>query len=116
GRASRIRRRDRRGAGASHQRGSHRNGPTVQSHRGGRPEARAPARLRGVRVWIMSPGHSREQTGHETMAGMLQAASLRALERVRHAFFTREGGVSEGGYSSLNGGACDYGTTTRVVA
>jgi purine-nucleoside/S-methyl-5'-thioadenosine phosphorylase / adenosine deaminase len=52
----------------------------------------------------MSPGHSREQTGHETMAGMLQAASLRALERVRHAFFTREGGVSEGVYASLNGG------------
>jgi len=35
---------------------------------------------------------------------MLQAASLRALERVRHAFFTREGGVSEGVYASLNGG------------
>src|SRR5260370_21101971 len=47
---------------------------------------------------------SREQIGHETMAGMLQAASLRALERVRHAFFTREGGVSEGVYASLNGG------------
>jgi len=38
------------------------------------------------------------------MAGMLQADSLRALERVRHAFFTREGGVSEGVYASLNGG------------
>src|SRR5262249_29441477 len=47
---------------------------------------------------------SREQTGQETMAGMLRAASLRALERVRHAFFTREGGVSEGVYASLNAG------------
>ena len=35
---------------------------------------------------------------------MLQAASLRALARVRHAFFTREGGVSDGVYASLNGG------------
>ncbi|HYY37348.1 MAG TPA: laccase domain-containing protein, partial [Xanthobacteraceae bacterium] len=35
---------------------------------------------------------------------MLQAASLAALERVRHAFFTREGGVSDGLYASLNGG------------
>jgi polyphenol oxidase len=38
------------------------------------------------------------------MAAMLQAASLRALPRVRHAFFTREGGVSDGVYASLNGG------------
>ena len=38
------------------------------------------------------------------MGYMLQAASLRALPRVRHAFFTREGGVSDGVYASLNGG------------
>jgi polyphenol oxidase len=38
------------------------------------------------------------------MANMLQAASLSALARVRHAFFTREGGVSDGVYASLNGG------------
>jgi YfiH family protein len=38
------------------------------------------------------------------MASMLQAASLCALPRVRHAFFTREGGVSDGVYASLNGG------------
>jgi polyphenol oxidase len=35
---------------------------------------------------------------------MLQAQSLGALAGVRHAFFTREGGVSEGIYASLNGG------------
>ena len=34
----------------------------------------------------------------------LQAPTLGALPRVRHAFFTREGGVSQGVYASLNGG------------
>ena len=35
---------------------------------------------------------------------MLQATSLAALAGIRHAFFTREGGVSEGIYASLNSG------------
>ncbi len=35
---------------------------------------------------------------------MLQATSLQNLPRIRHAFFTREGGVSQGLYASLNGG------------
>ena len=35
---------------------------------------------------------------------MLQAKSLAGLAGVHHAFFTREGGVSEGLYASLNGG------------
>jgi YfiH family protein len=35
---------------------------------------------------------------------MLQSAQLAALGGVRHAFFTREGGVSRGIYASLNGG------------
>jgi YfiH family protein len=35
---------------------------------------------------------------------MLQAASLAGLAGVRHAFFTRAGGVSQGIYTSLNGG------------
>jgi polyphenol oxidase len=35
---------------------------------------------------------------------MLQAPSLSKLARIRHAFFTREGGVSRGVYKSLNGG------------
>jgi YfiH family protein len=35
---------------------------------------------------------------------MLQSASLAALPGIRHAFFTRAGGVSKGCYESLNGG------------
>jgi polyphenol oxidase len=35
---------------------------------------------------------------------MLQATSLAALAGVSHAFFTRDGGVSQGIYASLNGG------------
>lgn len=35
---------------------------------------------------------------------MLQARSLAALPAIRHAFFTREGGVSQGVYASLNAG------------
>jgi YfiH family protein len=35
---------------------------------------------------------------------MIHAASLTALPGVRHAFFTRDGGVSDGVYDSLNGG------------
>ena len=35
---------------------------------------------------------------------MLQAPSLSRLARIRHAFFTRSGGVSDGVYASLNGG------------
>lgn len=34
----------------------------------------------------------------------VHASALAALPRVRHAFFTREGGVSTGIYASLNGG------------
>jgi YfiH family protein len=35
---------------------------------------------------------------------MLQAPSLAKLARIRHAFFTRSGGVSQGVYATLNGG------------
>src|SRR5581483_7125550 len=35
---------------------------------------------------------------------MLQADTLKKLSGIRHAFFTREGGVSQGLYASLNGG------------
>jgi YfiH family protein len=38
---------------------------------------------------------------------MIQADSLQGCRRVRHAFFTRQGGVSEGIYASLN---CGYGS------
>src|SRR5262249_48306380 len=36
--------------------------------------------------------------------GTLEASSLAALAGVRHAFFTRDGGVSDGVYRSLNAG------------
>lgn len=35
---------------------------------------------------------------------MLQAAALSSLPGIRHAFFTRNGGVSNGVYATLNGG------------
>ena len=35
---------------------------------------------------------------------MIYAPSLSAFQNIRHAFFTREGGVSDGIYQSLNGG------------
>jgi hypothetical protein len=38
---------------------------------------------------------------------MIRADALRDCRRVRHAFFTRQGGVSEGLYASLN---CGYGS------
>ncbi|OYW49460.1 MAG: polyphenol oxidase, partial [Rhizobiales bacterium 12-68-15] len=34
----------------------------------------------------------------------IEAPSLAALKGIRHAFFTRRGGVSSGLYDSLNGG------------
>ena len=46
---------------------------------------------------------------------MLQAATLATLERVRHAFFTRSGGVSEGVYASLNGGVGSRDTPDNVT-
>ena len=46
---------------------------------------------------------------------MLQAAALSALSGVRHAFFTRDGGVSEGLYSTLNGGSGSNDAPAKVV-
>src|SRR3954452_15545249 len=43
-------------------------------------------------------------SGHQAAASMLQAPTLSALAGIRHAFFTRDGGVSDGMYASLNGG------------
>lgn len=45
----------------------------------------------------------------------LQASSLAALSGIRHAFFTREGGVSEGIYTSLNGGLGSQDDPARVA-
>ena len=45
---------------------------------------------------------------------MLQAASLSRLAGVRHAFFTRGGGVSEGVYATLNGGVGSNDAPAKV--
>jgi len=50
------------------------------------------------------------------MANMLRAAALSALSGVRHAFFTRDGGVSGGIYASLNGGAGSDDAPAHVAA
>jgi len=49
------------------------------------------------------------------MTSMLQAASLAALPGIRHAFFTRDGGVSDGVYTSLNGGPGSQDAPARVT-
>jgi hypothetical protein len=46
---------------------------------------------------------------------MLQAKSLAALPGMRHAFFTRDGGVSQGIYASLNGGVGSADTREHVA-
>lgn len=46
---------------------------------------------------------------------MLQASSLATLGRIRHAFFTRSGGVSQGVYSSLNGGVGSSDAPDKVA-
>jgi YfiH family protein len=45
----------------------------------------------------------------------LQAHNLAALPGIRHAFFTRAGGVSEGIYASLNGGVGSNDDGARVA-
>jgi hypothetical protein len=46
---------------------------------------------------------------------MLQATSLATLPRIRHAFFTRSGGVSQGVYASLNGGVGSNDAPEKVA-
>ncbi len=46
---------------------------------------------------------------------ILQASSLSRLPGVRHAFFTREGGVSQGLYASLNAGVGSDDDPTKVA-
>ena len=45
---------------------------------------------------------------------LIQASSFSELPGVRHAFFTREGGVSDGIYQSLNGGVGSRDVAERV--
>ena len=44
----------------------------------------------------------------------IEAPTLASLPQVRHAFFTRQGGVSDGIYASLNGGVGSSDEPTRV--
>jgi YfiH family protein len=46
---------------------------------------------------------------------MLQAPSLSKLPGIRHGFFTRAGGVSEGLYASLNGGVGSEDSPAKVA-
>ena len=46
---------------------------------------------------------------------MLQASSLATLPGIRHAFFTRSGGVSQGVYASLNGGVGSSDAPDKVA-
>jgi YfiH family protein len=46
---------------------------------------------------------------------MLRAGSLAAAASIRHAFFTRAGGVSAGIYASLNGGIGSHDVATNVA-
>src|SRR5438094_3791482 len=46
---------------------------------------------------------------------MLQAKALSALPGIRHAFFTRDGGVSDGVYACLNGGIGSNDTSSNVA-
>jgi polyphenol oxidase len=46
---------------------------------------------------------------------MLTFPSLSALPNIKHAFFTRQGGVSEGVYASLNGGLGSRDERARVL-
>ncbi len=51
-----------------------------------------------------------------TPDGMITAQSLGALDRVRHGFFTRGGGVSQGVYASLNVGYGSNDDDANVAA
>lgn len=46
---------------------------------------------------------------------LIRSPALAALPRIRHAFFTREGGVSEGIYASLNAGHGSRDDPARVI-
>ncbi len=46
---------------------------------------------------------------------MLQAPALSSLARIRHAFFTRSGGVSHGVYATLNGGVGSNDAPDKVA-
>ncbi|MET0605525.1 MAG: peptidoglycan editing factor PgeF [Beijerinckiaceae bacterium] len=50
-----------------------------------------------------------------TDAVFIAAPDLLSIAHVRHAFFTRQGGVSDGVYASLNGGVGSHDARARVM-
>jgi polyphenol oxidase len=65
-----------------------------------------------MRMTIPPGGTSPETSSHLMM---LNAPTLRGLPGIAHAFFTRQGGVSEGVYASLNGGLGSRDERARVL-
>ncbi len=59
--------------------------------------------------------NSKNLTNATNSAGRIQAGSLAALPGIRHGFFTRAGGVSEGIYASLNGGLGSRDAAAKVA-
>ena len=97
------RRRNRQRAGAADRRGPHRHGRAVQGD-GLRP----PIRWRAARIRVKDAAMLQSPS-------LLQAPSLSRLARIRHGFFTRGGGVSQGVYASLNGGVGSNDTAEKVA-
>ena len=65
------------------------------------------------------PGFTAPTLSPETLPpcrnAMIEASNLAALDNLRHGFFTREGGVSEGVFASLNCGFSSGDDAARVA-
>src|SRR5690242_7069842 len=69
-----------------------------------RPGARGPFARRRLRVFVTVPWAKSLAAALAGGAVLFQAQSLAGCTKLRHAFFTRQGGISTGVYASLNGG------------
>lgn len=58
---------------------------------------------------------ARSESPHAATLPVVESAALAALPGVAHAFFTREGGVSEGLYRGLNGGLGSNDSREAVI-
>ncbi|MBE7199668.1 MAG: peptidoglycan editing factor PgeF [Parafilimonas terrae] len=56
------------------------------------------------RSWSIAAFHDDHEGDAVTAGHFIEAPHLAALGGIRHAYFTRQGGVSDGIYASLNGG------------
>ena len=106
------RRRSRR-TDAADRRKSHRHGPLFKaiavSQSGPRPLPGFDASEPTQGVECRTNGRSRRCGEHQ------RPLTLAALAGIRHAFFTRDGGVSDGLYASLNGGAGSEDAPAKVA-